>query len=164
MILGMTPFTFVHVVLSLIGIASGFVVVFGLLRSQHRGAWTAIFLASTVATSLTGFALPFDRFSQSHWFGVMSLAALAAAISALYFFRLAGAWRRIYAIGVVIALYLNAAVLLAQAFRKIPALHALAPTESEPAFAIAQGLLLVAFVVIGIATARALRGGPPLTA
>ena len=164
MILGMTPFTFVHVVLSLIGIASGFVVVAGLLRSERRDNWTAIFLLTTLATSVTGFALPSDQFMPSHGVGVISLVVLAAAIVALYVFRLNSGWRPIYVVSAVAALYFNSFVLLAQAFRKIPALHALAPTESEPAFAIAQGLLLVAFVILGIAATRSFRGGSALPA
>jgi hypothetical protein len=57
MILGMTTatFTVVHVVLSLIGIGSGFVVGVGLLAATRLNGWTALFLASTVATSVTGF-------------------------------------------------------------------------------------------------------------
>jgi hypothetical protein len=164
MILGMTPFTFVHVVLSLIGIGSGFVVVAGLLRSQRRDSWTAIFLLTTLATSVTGFALPSDRFLPSHGVGVISLVVLAAAIVALFIFRLGGAWRAIYVVSAVAALYFNSFVLVVQAFRKIPVLHALAPTESEPAFAIAQGVVLIAFVVLGIAAVRGFRASSPLPA
>jgi hypothetical protein len=164
MILGMSPLLFTHVVLSLIGIVAGFVVVAGFLRSEQRGGWAAIFLVSTLATSLTGFPLPADRLLPSHIVGIISVVVLAIAIAALYFFHLAGRWRWIYVVSSVTALYLNFFVLVVQAFRKVPALHALAPTESEPPFAIVQGIVLVAFVILGIAATRAFRVGSPLPA
>jgi hypothetical protein len=119
MILGMTTFTFVHVVLSLIGIFSGFVVVFGLLAGKRLDGWTALFLVSTVATSVTGFLFPFHRFLPSHGVGILSLLVLAIAILARYPLHLAGAWRRIYTVTAVISLYLNVFVLIAQAFQKV---------------------------------------------
>src|SRR6267378_2079732 len=109
MIFGMTTFTFVHVLLSLIGIFSGFVVVFGLLVAKRLDGWTTLFLASTVLTSVTGFLFPFHGFLPSHGVGILSLLALAIAIFARYGRHLIGLWRRTYAITVtaVIALYLN---------------------------------------------------------
>jgi hypothetical protein len=124
MILGMSPLLFVHVVLSLVGIVSGFVVLAGFLRSERRDGWAAIFLLSTLATSLTGFPLPADRLLPSHIVGIVSLVVLAAAIAGLYLFHLAGRWRWIYVVSSVTALYLNFFVLVVQAFRRIPALHA----------------------------------------
>src|ERR1700693_3975177 len=132
MILGMTTFTFVHVMLSLIGIFSGFVVVFGLLAGKRLDGWTALFLVSTVLTSVTGFLFPFHRFLPSHGVGIVSLIVLAVAILARYAFHLACAWRPISAVTAVIALYLNVFVLIAQAFQKVPALKAMAPTQSQP--------------------------------
>src|SRR5437763_2195661 len=123
MILGMTTFTFVHVVLSLVGIGSGIVVVCGLFASKRLDVWTAIFLASTVATSVTGFFFPFERFLPSHWVGVVSLIVLGIAILARYALHLAGAWRRTYVLSAVTALYLNVFVLFAQLFQKVPALN-----------------------------------------
>jgi hypothetical protein len=163
MILGMTTFTFVHVLLSLIGIVSGLVVAAGLIRSEMHGGWTALFLASTIATSITGFFFPFDRFLPSHWVGVLSLILLAVALLGLYVFRLAGAWRWIYVATAMTALYFNVFVLVVQVFQKFPALHALAPTQSEPPVAIAQGVVLLLFVALGIVAARAFhpRGGMP---
>ena len=155
MVFGMTTFTFVHVLLSLIGIVSGFVVAIGLLKSERREGWTVIFLVSTLTTSVTGFFFPLDPFMPSHVVGVLSLVVLAGAVLALYIFHLAGAWRWIYVISAMIALYFNTFVLVVQLFRKIPALHALAPTESEPPFAIVQGIVLVAFVILTIAAVRA---------
>jgi hypothetical protein len=121
----MTTFTLVHVVLSLLGIGSGFVVVFGLFASQRLDRWTAAFLATTLATSLTGFLFPFHKLLPSHVIGVVSLVALAIAILARYARSLTGAWRWIYAVNVVIALYLNVFVLVAQLFQKVPALIAI---------------------------------------
>jgi hypothetical protein len=153
MILGMTTFTFVHVVLSLIGIFSGFVVVFGLFASKRHDGWTSIFLVSTVLTSVTGFFFPFHRLLPSHILGILSLVALAIAIPARYSFHLAGAWRRTYVIAAVIAFYFNFFVLVVQLFQKVPALKALAPTQSEPPFVIAQVAALALFLVFGVIAA-----------
>ena len=160
MILGMTTFTFVHVVLSLIGIFSGFVVVFGLLAGKRLDGWTALFLVSTVATSVTGFLFPFHRFLPSHGVGILSLLVLAIAILARYPLHLSGAWRRIYAATAVISLYLNVFVLIAQAFQKVPGLKAVAPTQSEPPFLVTQAVALAAFVLFGIAAAIRFRNEP----
>jgi hypothetical protein len=150
----MSTFTLVHVVISLIALVAGFVVVYGLLTSRQLEGWTLIYLVTIVATSVTGFFLPADRFLPSHAVGIISLVILAAAIAGRYIFHLAGAWRWIYAAGLVAALYLNAFVGVVQAFQKISALHALAPTQSEPPFAIVQVVVLVAFVVLGVLAAR----------
>ena len=155
MVFGMSlaTYTLLHVIISLIGLASGYVVVVGLLSSQRMPGWTALFLITTVLTSVTGFGFPFDQLLPSHIFGIISLIVLAVAILALYAFRLAGAWRWIYVVGAMIALYLNTFVGIVQAFLKIPALNALAPTQSEPPFAIAQGVALLIFVVLTIVAA-----------
>ncbi len=152
MILGMTTatYTLLHVVVSLIGIGSGLVVVFGLLKAKPLDGWTALFLVSTVLTSVTGFGFPFDHFLPSHKVGILSLVVLAVAILARYAFHLAGAWRWLYVVGAVVALYFNVFVMVVQAFEKAPALRALAPTQSEPPFLITQLIVLVLFVVLGI--------------
>lgn len=157
MILGMTPAVLFHVVLSLVGIGSGLVVLYGLVASKRLGGWTALFLATTLATTITGFLLPFVRFLPSHATGIVSLLVLAATIPALYVFRLAGRWRKVYVIGAVVALYLNVFVLVVQLFLKVPALKAIAPTQSDPPFAIAQGVVLLLFVGLGIAAVRRFR-------
>ncbi len=149
MILGMTTFTFVHVLLSLIGIFSGFAVVFGLLRANRLDGWTALFLASTVLTSVTGFLFPFHKFLPSHGVGIVSLIVLAIAIFARYGRHFAGAWRRTYVISAVTALYLNVFVLVAQLFMKVAALKELAPTQSEPPFKVTQLVVLTIFIVLG---------------
>ena len=157
MIFGMTTFTFVHVVLSLIGIFSGFIVTFGLFAAKRLDGWTAIFLVSTVATSVTGFLFPFRRFLPSHGVGIVSLLVLAVAVLARYAFHFTGAWRRTYVVSAMIALYLNVFVVIAQAFQKVPALKAMAPTQSEPPFLITQLVVMVLFVVLTIAAARRFR-------
>jgi hypothetical protein len=151
MILGMTTFTFAHVVLSLMGIFSGFIVLFGLYAAKRLDGWTATFLVTTLATSLTGLLFPFHRFLPSHAVGIVSLVVLAVAILARYAFHLAGAWRRTYVVSAMIALYLNVFVLIAQAFQKVPVLKAMAPTQSEPPFLVAQLVCLALFVVLTVA-------------
>ena len=145
----LSAFTLFHVVLSLIGIGSGFVVLFGLLASK-QSRWTALFLSTTVATSVTGFLFPFHGFLPSYAVGILSLIVLALAILALYRFHLAGSWRTTYVVTAVIALYFNVFVLIAQLFQKVPALRTLAPTQSEPPFQLTQLVVLVLFVVLGI--------------
>ena len=160
MIFGMTILTFVHVLLSLIGIFAGFVVAFGLLTAKRLNGWTGVFIWSTVATSVTGFLFPFHRFLPSHAIGIISLIVLAIAIYALYGLHLAGAWRRVYAITAMIALYLNVFVLIAQLFDKVPALKVLAPTKTEAPFKEAQLAALLLFVVLTILAAINFRSEP----
>jgi hypothetical protein len=156
MILGMTlsAFTLFHVVLSLLGIASGLILVYGLMTGKRFDGWTAIFLLFTVLTSLTGFLFPFTHLLPSHVVGILSLLMLAVAIVARNPRRLEGAWRRIYVICAMVALYLNCFVLVVQMFLKLPALHALAPKGNEPPFLIAQLALLAIFVWLTIVAAR----------
>jgi len=154
MIFGMTPFTLFHVILSLIGIVSGLIVLTGLLNSDGKAGWTLIFLITTVATSVTGFLFPFGGFTPAIGVGIISMIFLIAAIIALYVYRLAGAWRWVYVVSAVVSLYFNVFVLIAQSFQKIPALNALAPTGSEPPFAIAQGVVLVLFIIAGFLSLR----------
>ncbi len=159
MILGMSLFAFTsfHVVLSLVAIVAGFVVMAGMLGSRVSRGWTALFLATTVLTSVTGFFFPFERILPSHIVGVISLVVLAIALAALYGYHLAGSWRWIYVASALLALYLNVFVLVAQAFLKVSSLHALAPKGSEPPFVIAQGIVLVAFVGLGILAVKSFR-------
>jgi len=163
MMFGMSPATFliVHVAISLIALVSGLVVMVGLLRGERLPGWTALFLLTAVLTSVTGFGFPFDHFLPSHWTGVISLVVLAVALLALYVFRLSGSWRWLYVVAAMMALYLDAFVTVVQAFQKIAPLHALAPTESEPPFAIAQGLVLLLFFVVTIVAVRRFNQSPP---
>jgi len=160
MIFGMTILTFVHVLLSLVGILAGFVVMFGFLAAKQLHGWTALFIWTTVATSVTGFLFPFHKFLPSHAIGILSLLVLTIAIYALYGKHVAGAWRKTYAINAMIALYFNVFVLIAQLFMKVPALKALAPTQSEAPFKEAHLALLVAFVVLTILAAIKFRSEP----
>jgi hypothetical protein len=152
MVLGMSlaTFTFLHVLISLVGICSGLVVMFGFLAGKRLDIWTAIFLIFTVLTSVTGFGFPFDHLLPSHKVGLISLLVLAIAIPARYLFHLIGAWRRVYVIAASVALYLNVFVLVVQLFMKVPALNALAPTQKEPPFLIAQLLVMAVFIVLTI--------------
>jgi hypothetical protein len=146
----LSAFTLFHVLLSLAGIISGFVVAFGLLTAKRFEGWTAVFLWTTVATSATVFLFPFHRFLPSHVLGILSLIVLAVALYARYPRQLAGAWRRTYAVTAMIALYLNVFVLVAQLFMKVPALKALAPSQSEPPFKMTQLVVFAIFVVLGV--------------
>ncbi len=143
-----------HTWLSLVAIVAGFPVTAGLLKGHTRPGWTGIFLSTAFATSATGYALPAPGLLPSHIVGAISLALIVVAGFALYAKMLEGPWRRIYAIVAVLAFYLLLFVLVAQLFLKVPALHALAPTGSEPPFAIVQGILLVFFAWLTWRAAR----------
>ncbi len=159
MILGMSTaaFTQFHVILSLIGIVSGIVVVLAMLTAARLPVLTAIFLLTTLATSVTGFMFHFASFGPPEIVGVISIVVLAVAILALYSFKLAGAWRWIYVAAAVFALYLNVFVGVVQTFQKVAFFHALAPTQSAPPFAVVQGIVLLAFIALGVAAARKFR-------
>jgi hypothetical protein len=151
---GLSAFTLFHVVLSLVGIFAGFVVLSALLSAKQSNGWTALFLVTTAATSVSGFMFPFHKFMPSHAVGIVSSFVLAVTIPALYVFHLAGPWRRTYVIGAVISLYLNVFVLIAQFFMKIPGLKALAPTQSEPPFLGTQVVVMLIFIVLGVLAAK----------
>jgi hypothetical protein len=159
MILGLSlpAFTTVHVAISLVGIASGIVVVLGMAAGHRLPGWTALFLATTILTSVSGFLFPFTQILPSHILGAISLVVLAVALIARYGFRLGGAWRWVYVVSAVLAFYFNAFVGVVQAFQKLPFLQALAPTQSEPPFAVAQAALLVVLAVLGFLAVRRFR-------
>jgi hypothetical protein len=159
MFFGMDALTFVHVLLSLIGIVSGFIVLAGMFDSRRQESWTALFLITTIATSVTGFLFPFTKLLPSHIFGIISLVVLTVALLARYSFRLKDSWRWIYVVTALFALYLNVFVLVVQAFQKVPALKSLAPTGSEPPFLVAQAIVLAFFVYVGARAAMRFR--PP---
>ena len=160
MIFGMSTstFTLVHVVLSLIGIFSGVIVLFGMFSSKRLNGWTALFLATTVLTSVTGFFFPRDHLLPSHIVGIISLVVLVVAILACYAYHLAGPWRWIYVVSAVLALYLNIFVGVVQAFLKVPFLNALAPAQTEPPFLITQLVVLALFVVLAVVAAIRFHG------
>lgn len=159
MVLGMplSTFTFIHVLISVIGIGAGLIVVYGFFTRKMLNGINAIFLATTILTSLTGFLFPFTKLLPSHILGVLSLIALAIAMVARYQRRLQGGWRATYVVNAIVALYFNVFVLVVQLFEKVPAIHALAPTQTEPPFAVVQGLTLVLFVVLGIFAVKKFR-------
>ena len=161
MILGMSleTYTLTHVVISLIGIVTGLVVLYGLLKAQSMPGMTAIFLITTILTNATGFMFPFEKLLPSHIIAIISLVLLAIACYALYGMKLSGAWRSIYVVTAITSLYLNVFVLVIQSFLKIGPLHALAPSvpPSEPPFAVTQGVVLVLFVIAIIAAVRRFR-------
>jgi len=154
--------TIFHVVLSLIGIGSGVVAIYGLLKAKTPGRWTQTFLATTAATSITGFLFPFHGVTPAQVLGVLSLIALIIASLSIYRYHSQGIWRRTYATAVMV-LYFNIFVLVVQLFRRVPALSAMAPTQSEPPFQIAQLAVVLLFAAIGIraATAKPQRGLVP---
>lgn len=147
--MGLALFTLIHVLISLAGIGAGFAVVGGWLGGKNLPRWTAWFLATTALTSLTGFFFPFKGFTPPYAFAILSLIVLAIASYALYARALTGRWRTIYLVCAAAALYLNFFVLIAQLFLRSPALHQLAPTGTEPAFGITQGIVLVLFLLLG---------------
>ncbi len=156
----LSAFTLFHVIISLVGIASGFVVVYGLLASKRMDGWTALFLSTTIGTSLTGFLFPVQHFMPSHAVGIISLIVLAFSVLARYRHRLEGGWRRTYSVTAVIALYLNFFVLIVQLFEKVPMLKELAPTQTEPPFVIAQSAALLVFTLLGVRSAMRFHGEP----
>ena len=143
-----------HVIISLVAIAAGLVVVFGMLGNKRLPGWTALFLLTTILTSATGFMFPFDKLLPSHITGIISLVVLAIALLALYVFRLSGGWRWIYVVAALAALYLNVFVAVVQSFLKVSFLTPLAPTQSEPPFLIAQLVALAIFAVLGFLAVR----------
>ncbi|MGH6682669.1 MAG: hypothetical protein ACRECA_01875 [Pseudolabrys sp.] len=162
MVLGLSlqAFTLLHVIITLVAIASGLIVLFGMLGSHLLGKWTALFLLTTILTSVTGFLFPIHGFTPALGVGGVSLLVLLIAVIARYGKHLAGAWRWIYVATAVAALWFNVFVLIVQAFEKVPFLHALAPTQSnEPPFVIAQVVALTFFVVLGLLAAIKFRPG-----
>ena len=153
-------YTFVHVVISLVGIFTGLIVLFGLLAGKRLDGWTKSFLITTVATSVTGFFFPFHGFTPAIALGIMSLIVLAVAIFARYPRQLIGHWRWIYVVSAVIALYFNVFVGIVQAYEKIPALKVLAPTQTEPPFKLTQLVVLAIFVLLGIVATITFRNEP----
>jgi hypothetical protein len=173
MIIGLSnsAFTNLHVIITLIAIASGFIVMFGMLGSKRLPGWTAIFWLTTLLTSVTGFMFPIHGFTPALGVGIVAMIVLAIGLFALYVKHLGGSWRWIYAVTAVISLYFNVFVLIVQTFQKISFINPLAPQVGPPftgatnnQFAIAQGAALLFFIVVGIATAVKFRPSPTLSA
>jgi hypothetical protein len=159
MILGMktSTFTLLHVLISLVGIGSGFVVMYGLVTARRLNRWTVLFLASTAATSITGFLFPFEHVTPGIVVGILSMIVLGIAVVARYNLQLKGIARPLYVVCASVALYFNVFVLVVQSFEKSPVLRALAPTQKEPPFAIAQLLVLAVFVALAVMAVKRFR-------
>jgi hypothetical protein len=166
MVFGMSlqTYTLIHVLISLIGIGSGLVVMYGMLSGKRFDGWTTAFLTTTVLTSVTGFGFPFKGITPAINVGIISLVMLTIAIVARYARHLAGIWRKTYVITAALALYLNVFVLVVQSFEKVPALKAAAPTQKEPPFLVAQLAVLALFVVLTVLAVKRFRNEPPLAA
>jgi hypothetical protein len=156
-IFDLLTFTLIHVVLSIVGIVAGLVVVGGLMAGVRFDAWTGVYFVTTVLTNVTGFGFPFATLLPSHVVGGVSLVVLAVGIAARYWKHLKGAWRSIFVVTTVFALYLNVFVLVAQLFQKVPAMIALAPTQTAPAFVVTHLIVLALFVVLGRAAVKGFR-------
>jgi hypothetical protein len=143
-------YTIIHTLISLLAIFTGFVVLFGMLAGNRLDGWTKWFLVTAVATTITGFFFPFHGVTPAIGLGIISLPFLALTIFARYRKNLAGAWRWIYVLSAVICLYFNLFVLVVQSFEKIPALHALAPTQTESSFKLTQLVVLTISAVLCI--------------
>jgi len=156
--LSITTFTFLHVVLSLAGIGAGLIALFGLISGKLLHRWTAIYLVTTVLTSVTGFLFPFKGVTPGIVLGILSLIVLLPAIVALYGRRLSGGWRGTYVITASLALYFNVFVLFAQLFAKVPALKSIAPTPESPAFGVTQLVVMAVFVVLTVLAFKRFRG------
>jgi hypothetical protein len=156
MILGMSTglFTGIHVLLSLVGIATGFIVMFGMIGGKKLPSWTAWFFVTNILTDVTGFLFPFKGITPGIIIGALSLVVLAVAMIGYYIQRLTGGWRARYVICAAVALYFNVFVLIVQSFEKIGALKAIAPTQSAPPFGIAQLCALGLVVLLTILAFR----------
>ncbi len=155
--LALPAFTFIHVAISLAAVVSGFIVLFGMIRNQRLNRWTAFFLATTVATSVTGFGFPITGMTPGIALGIISLVILPMVIYARYSRHLTGLWRPVYVIGAIFAFYLNFVVLIVQSFQKVGPLNALAPTQSEPPFLGVQIVSLIAFIALGTLAVKRFR-------
>ena len=161
MILGLTPFTAFHTLISLIAIVAGVPVALGFFTGRPSAFWTGLFLGTAIATSVTGFLFPLHGITPAIMVGIIALIIFAGALLGRYAFHLTGLWRQVYVLGVIANLYLLVFVAIVQAFAKFGFLKALAPTQTEVPFTATQGIVLIGFIIIAIAAARASRHGPP---
>ena len=153
-------YTIIHTLISLVAIFTGIVVLFGMLAGNRLDCWTKWFLITAVLTTVTGFFFPFHGFTPAIGLGIISLPFLAVTIFARYSKHLAGAWRWIYVIGAVICLYFNLFVLVVQLFEKVPALHAMAPSQTESPFKLTQLVVLMLSTVLAIVAVIRFRPEP----
>ena len=164
MFFGISAMQSLHVLISFAAIGAGFWVLAGLLSARRMPTATAVFLATTTITTLTGFLLPITGFTPAVGTGIVSTLVLIVTLWARYGVKMRGRWRGAYVIGAVVSLYLNVFVLIAQLFLKVPALQALAPTGTEPPFGIGQGVTLLVFIGLGILAWTRFRPAPVVIA
>ncbi|HEY5928990.1 MAG TPA: hypothetical protein VIU02_01635 [Burkholderiales bacterium] len=157
MIFDLLTFTLIHVILSIVGIIAGLVMVGGFISGTRLNGWTGIYFVTTILTNVTGFGFPFANILPSHIVGGLSLVVLAVALVARYWKHLNGSWRTVFVATAVTALYFNVFVLFAQLFAKVPAMIAIAPTQTAPAFVITHLFILVLFVILGRASVKGFR-------
>ena len=143
-------YTIIHALISLIAIFTGLIVVFGMIGGKRLDGWTKWFLITAVLTTVTGFFFPFHGFTPAIILGIITVPVLAITIYARYSRQLAGAWRWIYVVGAVMSLYFNLFVLVVQLFEKVPALRAIAPTQTESPFKLTQLAVLIVSILLGI--------------
>jgi hypothetical protein len=146
--------TFVHTAVSLLDLAVGLIVLYGLSEGRRLKPWMGLFIGGAWFTSLSGFLFPIAGPTPALIVGVVAILVLI-----LVFAAQTKGWRRIFAGGIVVSVYFQAFVTVAQSFAKIPALKALAPTQTEPPFAIAQLVVLIAFVLAGVVSVKKAGGG-----
>ena len=156
----LSAFTLLHVLISLVAIGTGLIVLYGMLTGHRFDGWTGVFLSTTVLTSVTGFMFPIHKFTPGLGVGILSMVLLAIAIAARY--RLD--WPKTYVVTSILSLYFNVFVLIVQLFQKVPALKELAPTQSEPPFAITQLSVLVLFLACIVMAVMRTRSGVLKTA
>jgi hypothetical protein len=141
---------YIHTAISLIALFLGIPMVYALLGGRVSRKWTSWFLITAIACTVTGFMFPFSAPTPAFITGLVASAIFAALLVARFVFHNRGVWRRVYAVGMVLSLYLLAFVGVVQAFLKIPFVNAFAPTQTEPAFLVAQVGVLLFFGVLTI--------------
>lgn len=158
--LSIAQFTLLHVAISLVAIASGGVVMVAFAAGRRiLAGLSGLFLMTTVATTLTGFLFPFHGATPAFLTGVVSVPVLIGALVAFYGYRVRGRAGAVYAVSASAALYLNLLAFVTQAFLKVPALHALAPSGTEPPFLAVQVAVLGGMIGLGRCALRAATQG-----
>ena len=149
--------TTVDVGLCLVALALGFRSIYRYAFAGREPLRESAFLYAALAATLTGFGFPFHGVTPAILIGVISCAV--SIITLLARTRLNSRKHApvvIFIIGLVATQYLLVFVTVAQAFTKVAALHALAPTLKEGPFLLTQGLTLVLFVTLAALSVRQL--------
>lgn len=154
--LAISQFGWFHTILSIIALFAGIAMVREFLASRSGSGLAALFLTSAVATSLTGFGFP-GGLDPAKIVGINSLVLLMVAGLARYVYDLAGWWRRIYAAAVTFAVYFLVFVTIAESFKRVPSLKAMAPTLTETPFKIVQLVALLIFIALAVVSSVRIR-------